>query len=438
MKPFPGHDHFFIMKQKILSLAIRPLTGKRVFLLNKQAMKCMTAIILLIACCNSNKVLAQQGTLNVTVVPSTVTNTNYWMYDVLVSAGPGYVTNDNDFGTTNPYGSWTKLRIIFTTPGTPITSGMTFANTNNGTSDIVVPAVNTNGSNFTSNGGIYNAGSSSCPIATEGAAQVGLNRLPPGPAPDANSTPHIIGRIGLKKTIWPAGTVMNLRGSDTNTNCHNYTCAWNSAAVVGPNPVAQPVNAVFLPNNPLPLHLIGFNGILLNGCTTHLSWVVANSDYFSHIEVQYKGDNGDFSTINTAAYDAGNNGKYQFDYNAPTGNGFYRLKVTEMDGSSYYSNMLFITNSCKENADMMLVYPNQARSGQKITMKYNSGHQGTAAIWLTNASGLQYKLQTTEVVQGKNNYNINLPILASGMYYIRMTATDGSWKTPVQKISVMQ
>ncbi|MDA3613907.1 T9SS type A sorting domain-containing protein [Polluticaenibacter yanchengensis] len=152
----------------------------------------------------------------------------------------------------------------------------------------------------------------------------------------------------------------------------------------------------------LPLVLSGFK-ILSNNCDILLNWTTADEVNFSHFEVEFSNNGNVFTTIGKV-----DGGKYQYHFNTAqiTKDGYYRLKMIDLNGKFTYSNALYTNSICPDiNIN---VYPNPTAGLLTISHLNQGSH-----IALLNSSG-----QTLMRLISKNTAaeTINIGNLPAGIY----------------------
>lgn len=166
---------------------------------------------------------------------------------------------------------------------------------------------------------------------------------------------------------------------------------------------------------PLPVTLSSFTASI-KGCTVNLDWSVAAISKFSHFEVERSTDGASFEQIGTIVAHTAMAYSYA-DNSAGDGRYFYRLKMTDADGSFTYSSIINLRLSCNGSYNVM-VFPNPAKD--KITVKGN-GNMLSAAIISTGGQVMKSIKMT-----GQNDGEITLQGLATGIYILQLTYTDNS------------
>jgi hypothetical protein len=125
-----------------------------------------------------------------------------------------------------------------------------------------------------------------------------------------------------------------------------------------------------------------------------------------------------FETV--ASIQSGTDNKYNYtDKQVGDGNYFYRLKMIDTDGKTTYSAIISVSISCN-NENNLVVFPNPAHD--KVFIKSN-GNIKEAILMATNG-------QTVHVLKGNSEPEIEMNIknLPAGLYLLRITKIDGSYK----------
>lgn len=173
-------------------------------------------------------------------------------------------------------------------------------------------------------------------------------------------------------------------------------------------------SAIVLPLGPLPVELISFSAEHL-GVDHLVKWSTAAEINTAHFEVQRSADARNFyaldSVVPTGNESLGAN--YRFTVNDPwSGNNFYRLKITDNDGSFTFSNIVLLKN---EGTIKISVFPSPATELIHISIP--------ASQEVNNVKAFVYDVQGRMIIQTSlQTGNINaIPVyhLPAGTYTIR-------------------
>ena len=171
----------------------------------------------------------------------------------------------------------------------------------------------------------------------------------------------------------------------------------------------------FVYNIVLPVNITQFTA------TTHpqgvlLNWTSQNEINFLHYEVQHSADGQQFTTVSKLqALQRQSATTYQFLHTQPIqGNNFYRLKITNNDGSVQYSAIRQVRFGAAFNVKVM---PNPFHNTLNISI---IGESRPTQIKLLDTKG-QLLLQTIAM----QNISLNTANLPSGIYMVLATNSRG-------------
>jgi glucose/arabinose dehydrogenase len=167
---------------------------------------------------------------------------------------------------------------------------------------------------------------------------------------------------------------------------------------------------------PTPLTLLRFSGKNL-GAHNELKWVTGSEIDIDKYVIEYSSNGRSYQAAGElpALYPSG--GTYQFNHTISSGALFYRLRIIETDGRSYYSPVIRLGGTDKGKVQ---VYP---------TLVTNSTVNIVAAepvqqITLFNVEGRQVMSKT---MNGQDGYfQLNIPVLNKGMYYLRIQGQNNA------------
>lgn len=173
-------------------------------------------------------------------------------------------------------------------------------------------------------------------------------------------------------------------------------------------------------SNPLPIELIRFAGNCADG-QVEVTWTTAsetNNDFFT---VQRSIDGVTFEDV-TIVDGAGNSSSIinysAVDYNPYGGTSYYRLKQTDFDGTSQYSDVVAV--SCGNAAtDFNLVNAYDQGNGT-MAVVFNAGDNELYTVTLYDIIGKQITETTGKAYSGQNQINIAVGDLARGIYMVNL------------------
>lgn len=158
----------------------------------------------------------------------------------------------------------------------------------------------------------------------------------------------------------------------------------------------------------LPSRLLYFNAHV-SGNSVVLSWQVDHPELVDKFVVEKRTENNGWGDLHhTIATDTRFN-YASTDVHASIGNNFYRLKIIDKDGSTYYSEIRKVWLSSLSND--LFIYPNPASGNILVSGKLQTG----GSIRIADISGkivYQQKIITNPAV-------ISLPSLPPGVYFVQ-------------------
>jgi hypothetical protein len=173
-------------------------------------------------------------------------------------------------------------------------------------------------------------------------------------------------------------------------------------------------------NSSLPVLLSAFT-VTPDKCNALLNWTTASSESkLSHFEIEYSPDGRTFIKIDNVAGKNSNAGAdYKFSYRQLNGDGYYRLKLVDKDGSFGYSNTVHAITNCSDKSKV-LVYPNPISYDQKLIVAI-SGYSGKIKGELYNATG--QKVTVYSLINSANE--LSVMNISAGVYMLKIRSEDG-------------
>ena len=164
----------------------------------------------------------------------------------------------------------------------------------------------------------------------------------------------------------------------------------------------------------LPLNLLSFTGTKENGVNL-LSWKTASEVNTLHFEVQRSMDAKTFTKIGTVdAFGSGNNQYNYQDLTTYYGNIYYRLKMSDRDGTFAYSKIISLING---EGRLAIIYPNPAIESITLTVPPTL-IQSAAILYDVTGRALQSMVITA------NMQRVSVKSLRSGVYILKFA--DGT------------
>jgi hypothetical protein len=170
-------------------------------------------------------------------------------------------------------------------------------------------------------------------------------------------------------------------------------------------------NIVFIPNvGVLPVKLISFEGKkTVQGNT--LNWTVAENESGKLFEIEKSNDGRNFTKLNIKnTTNRSGSEQYSFtDANASSAS-YYRMKLVDRSGKSFYSNVVFIGSNTTNKPGITLAV-NPVESYLSFTYAASTNSMTTINVYST--SGAKVLSQRMNLIQGNNT----IAIAADGRLY---------------------
>ena len=168
---------------------------------------------------------------------------------------------------------------------------------------------------------------------------------------------------------------------------------------------------------------------------TLLNWKVSEDGLGGYYIIQRSVDAVHFTDM-SAKTDAGRASAVKsyagYDLLPVKGYNYYRIKIVNADGSTYYSEIRAVNNSAGNAALYALnIYPNPTNGPVNIILQNNSGKDAVIGISISDAAG-------RKIVNENKTAGVSLSLtykLKPGVYVVNLLSQDGTWKQS-QKVVV--
>ncbi len=164
-----------------------------------------------------------------------------------------------------------------------------------------------------------------------------------------------------------------------------------------------------------------------------LNWSTTSEENLSGFGIERSKDGTNWTTLGfvNATGTGGGTTEYMFNDEQPLkGNSFYRLKLTDINPVSKYSEVR--TVSIKELTDDIFVMPNPAGSTTNLFVK--SSEKKEVAIVIRDMLGRELRRERKQLVTGQNIIPINnLEKLAEGSYLVQILMGEEVYSTKLVK-----
>ena len=179
-------------------------------------------------------------------------------------------------------------------------------------------------------------------------------------------------------------------------------------------------------NVSLPISLEYFRGAKQTAGNV-LDWKVSSISPVT-LTLERSTDRVNYKVINaqTATVDRMLNPFTYTDVTPEAGVNYYRLKVTNADGESKYSNVVALINK-EKGFELISVVPNPVQSNTVLSL--SSAKAGRIDLSVSDVTGKVVIKQSVNVIAGNNPITLNFATLAAGTYQITAINADGDAKT---------
>lgn len=165
----------------------------------------------------------------------------------------------------------------------------------------------------------------------------------------------------------------------------------------------------------LPTYLLAFDAKKTTKESAAISWKITHNSTPEKFEVLRSGDGLNFVAIGTVP-GAEAKRDYQFtDQAMLQGNNFYRLRMSDRDGSVTYSAIILLTRNVM-GVEMQSMMPTLVRDMAKL--KINSSLKTTVQLVVTDAQGRLLMNQHAKVSEGSQDIWLNLSKLNAGTFQV--------------------
>jgi hypothetical protein len=180
-------------------------------------------------------------------------------------------------------------------------------------------------------------------------------------------------------------------------------------------------------SNPLPLRLISFSGSVNGAAQIQLQWITAQETGTKDFGVEWSFDGTAFTRIGVVAA-AGNsvqNRRYEYTHTGPQdGANYYRLKMTDEDGTFTYSPVCKVSRVAPDLG--LKVFPNPFAATLHFLIRAEKNE--TVVYALYDAGGRKVREHSFNLNKGNNQLSWDLQQLPTGCYLL---SCSGSGHKPV-------
>lgn len=153
-----------------------------------------------------------------------------------------------------------------------------------------------------------------------------------------------------------------------------------------------------------------------------LGWQMGLANAFKSFTIQRSLDGKNFMDIATIPVNTiPNQNSYQYlDQNAAVGLNYYRIRlISNRDGSNDYSQIITVQSS--HSTQNWSISPNPVRS--QLTITAPAPQKASITVDIINSGGI--KIQTKQLSGGRRSWQLSLPSIANGLYYLSIHGESG-------------
>lgn len=169
------------------------------------------------------------------------------------------------------------------------------------------------------------------------------------------------------------------------------------------------------------------------GKNAKLSWAINQSVDYASFEIERSTTPTGFTNVGsrTAGQAPGATSFTHTDFNIPAGIIYYRIKVIEKDGSSFYTKVATVNNKSNES---FVISPNPATD--HIMISHGSSAPVTLNLKITDAAGKVVKTISKQAVSAGGKLRIPMDNYAAGTYYVEIEGEE--YFKVVRKIALIK
>lgn len=170
---------------------------------------------------------------------------------------------------------------------------------------------------------------------------------------------------------------------------------------------------VFVSNTPLDVKLTDFSAKKVGANKVSLDWAVTDEEKGTRYELQKSGNSQEWSVIHNRVASIDNErATYDHVDAAPyVGENYYRLKISEADGSVHYSAIRRVQF---EKPVLVQINPNPASANARLSIQ--ADQKAPAHIRIVDMNGRTVYEREIIVAEGENGYTLPVSQLPAGVY----------------------
>ncbi|MEO5684135.1 MAG: T9SS type A sorting domain-containing protein [Chitinophagaceae bacterium] len=188
---------------------------------------------------------------------------------------------------------------------------------------------------------------------------------------------------------------------------------------LGHDVMFQRVLAKNIFNATLPATFLQFNTVNKNN-TNIITWSTAKETDVAFYEIQRSTDGRDFTKLATVkANNSYGNNQYQFTDDQPLkGWSYYKILIVDKDGKRHASAIM----SVRINTGKLSLIKAFVRNASQVVVELQNNEPQNADLQIINSMGVVISKISRKIEAGSNTIYITTPVLANGVYYVRITS----------------
>jgi len=178
----------------------------------------------------------------------------------------------------------------------------------------------------------------------------------------------------------------------------------------------------------LPLTLINFEGYTTERNTNILEWVTASESNTAWIILERSSDVTNWELVERLPAQGWSSELFQYSSEDMTPHllTYYRLRIVDLDGAEYFSNVIALERNTVSGVS---ISPVPAR--EEVQMIYEATEDGEMTISIIDVVGREVARESMQISEGLNTKTIDIRNLAVGLYYLTV---DNGIDTHTQRI----
>lgn len=183
-------------------------------------------------------------------------------------------------------------------------------------------------------------------------------------------------------------------------------------------------------NSPLPVRYTFFN-VKCEDSKVQINWKTGQEQNSSHFNIERSADGINWSVIGTLPAKGNSNteSSYSFTDSDPRQTNLYRIAEYDLDSHIQYTSVL---RSMCNGTDQFSLWPNPVYD--RVYFNIVASGNSPAMIRIFDSKAALVKMQKLSVVQGSNQFNVDLSSLANGVYLFAIEWNYGEMKKEVRII----